>query len=124
MRVILAHLIEIPSKNDQRGSIKILDKLLPFEIKRIFFITQPKDIRGGHRHKKSIQALICLRGSCLVEVDDGLQQKNFFLDSDKQCLILEPEDWHTMSDFKDDPILLVASSQHYDKNDYIHEPYE
>ena len=42
------------------------------------------------------------------------------LSKPNQILLLEPEDWHTM-DFSADAVLLVLASEHYDKEDYIHE---
>jgi len=38
-------------------------------------------------------------------------------------LILEPEDWHIMKNFKDNSILLVLASTEYDINDYLTERY-
>ncbi|RYF47724.1 MAG: WxcM-like domain-containing protein, partial [Cytophagaceae bacterium] len=41
----------------------------------------------------------------------------------RQCLVLQPEDWHIMDLFSDDAILLVMSNELYDKDDYIYESY-
>ena len=40
-----------------------------------------------------------------------------------QCLIIYPEDYHTMQEFSKDAVLLVLASEHYDSKDYIHEEY-
>ena len=47
--------------------------------------------------------------------------KTYTLDSPNQCLILEPEDWHTMDGFSKDSILLVFASEFFDADDYIYE---
>jgi hypothetical protein len=39
-----------------------------------------------------------------------------------QCLLVEPEDWHTMT-FGKEAVLLVMASHLFDKNDYIDEGY-
>ena len=79
--------------------------------------------RGGHRHKKTIQALICLDGSCEVYVNDGQKKEIFLLDSPSKCLLLKPEDWHTMDKFTKGSTLLVFASEFYNKDDYISEEY-
>ena len=100
-----------------------MEKLLPFEIKRFYCIYDVIQKRGGHRHKKTIQALICLGGSCEVYVNDGLKKETFLLDSPSKCLLLEPEDWHTMDKFTKGSTLLVFASEFYNKDDYVSEEY-
>ena len=116
-------IITIPKFTDDRGNLCVIEKLLPFEIKRVYFISNGKGTRGGHRHKKTIQALICLSGSCRIDVQSPQKNANFSLTQNNQCLLLEPEDWHTMSDFSTTATLLVLASEYYDKNDYINTPY-
>ena len=79
--------------------------------------------RGGHRHQKTIQALVCLGGSCEVYINDGLKKETFLLDSPSKCLLLEPEDWHTMDKFTKGSTLLVFASEFYNKDDYVSEEY-
>jgi dTDP-4-dehydrorhamnose 3,5-epimerase-like enzyme len=80
-------------------------------------------IRGGHRHYKTIQAAICLRGSCVIYNDNNQQKDEFFLSAPNQCLILEPSDWHQMYQFTPDAILMVLASEYFDEKDYIYDPY-
>lgn len=102
----------------------MIEKVLPFEIKRIFYIygTDQKE-RGGHRHKSTIQAAICLRGDCKVRNHDGKSEQVFHLDSPDKCLILQPADYHSMYDFSKDAMLMVLASTYFDKGDYIFEGY-
>lgn len=116
-------LIQLPTHSDDRGSLTFIDKILPFDVKRIFYIYDAKGIRGEHRHVKNIQALICVKGSCRVFNDNGSKKESFFLDSPQKCLILQPEDWHTMDEWSEDAVLLVLASEHYDVKDYIDTPY-
>ncbi len=122
----MAHLIELKTSTDARGSLTVIEKVLPFEIKRVFYIYGVGDsslVRGGHRHIKTIQALVSVSGKCSVFTDDGSKKEKFELDSPHKCLILEPHDWHTMSGFSKDSVLLVMASEHYDHKDYIREGY-
>ena len=62
----MAHIIDLPTFEDERGSLTVIEKLLPFDIKRFYCIYDVTDQRGGHRHKKTIQALISLGGCCEI----------------------------------------------------------
>lgn len=119
----MAYIIKLPTFSDERGSLTVIEKILPFEVKRIYYIYNAKNKRGGHRHKKNVQALIAVSGSCDIFVNDGHKKQTYNLNSPDKCLILETKDWHTMYNFTQDCVLLVLASEYYDKNDYIDEEY-
>ena len=117
-------LIELNTFHSDAGNLTVFEKMMPGTIRRVFYIYGAGHIpRGGHRHKKTWNALICLHGQCRVYVHDGEEDNHFFLDNPATCLILEPRDWHTMEDFSEDAILLVLSNEYYDLSDYIDAPY-
>ena len=115
----MAYMIDLPTFTDDRGSLTVIENFLPFEVKRCYFIYDVLGERGGHRHKKTTQALICLSGSCQVYTHDSETESMYLLDKPHKCLILNPQDWHTMDRFSVNSTLLVFSSEFYDKNDYI-----
>lgn len=123
----MAYLIELVNFRDNRGNLTVLDnaeRLLPFKIKRVFYIYQiDNSVRGGHRHRETIQAAICIKGSCVVSNNDGVAKEDFLLNDPSQCLILETKDWHQMHSFSQDAILIVFASTTFDSSDYIFEPY-
>ena len=119
----MAYIIDLPTFGDTRGDLTVVEKILPFDIKRFYYIYNVSDQRGGHRHKKTVQALISLGGSCEIYVNNGSNEETFLLDTPNKCLILEPQDWHTMDKFDKTTTLLVFASEHYDKDDYIDERY-
>ena len=121
----MAKLIELPTFADDRGKLSVLEDFqVSFKIKRLFYIYDAGQYpRGGHRHKKTIQALICLKGSCEVKNNDNKKQETFKLDNPKKCLILQPEDWHILDNFTEGSILLVLASEYFNENDYIFEDY-
>ncbi len=120
----MAHLISLNTHIDKRGNLTVVEKVLPFDIKRVFYIYGVDDSkRGGHRHHKTIQAAVCIKGKCKIFNDDNKTTDVFELDSPSKCLILDPEDWHEMYDFSEDAILMVFASEYFDKQDYIYQPY-
>lgn len=120
----MARLINLKTFCEKRGNLTVIEKVIPFEIKRIFYIYGvDSSVRGKHRHKKTIQAAICIHGRCSIWNNDGKNKQEFILDSPDKCLILEPTDWHKMYDFSPDAILMVLASEYFDEKDYIFEEY-
>lgn len=120
----MARLIDLTTHTDNRGNLTVIEKVIPFTINRIFYIYGvDSSRRGGHRHHTTVQAAICIQGSCKIHCDNNVIQNEFLLDKPYKCLILNPEDWHVMYDFSPDAILMVLASTTFDANDYIYEPY-
>lgn len=120
----MAKFIDLRTFTDLRGNLTVIEKVIPFEIKRVFYIYGvDNSVRGCHRHKKTIQAAISIQGVCRIFVDNNVEEKEFLLDSPNKCLILNPEDWHYMDSFTEDCILMVFASEYYNAEDYIFEPY-
>lgn len=120
----MANLIDLKTFTDPKGKLTVIEKIIPFEIKRIFYIYGvDESVRGGHRHKDTTQAAVCIQGSCRIFNNNGSETTYFHLDTPSKCLILEPQDWHTMDQFSPDAILMVLASAYFDPNDYIYEPY-
>jgi len=95
----MAYTIELQTITDDSASLSVIEKILPFEIKRAYYLYNISEdaVRGRHGHRKAKSALISLNGTCEVNV----------IGFRKQCFIL-------------DTILLVLSSEHYDPEDYIY----
>ncbi len=119
----MAYLINLKTFSDERGRLTPIDKEIPFEIKRLYYINDIADDanRGGHLHLISVEAVFCVKGSFTVEINNGKKREEFFLDTPGKCVIIEPYDWHLMKGFSPDAILMGVASTHYDHSDYIHE---
>lgn len=121
----MAAIIDLKTFTDKRGNLTVIEKVIPFDIKRIFYIYGVDNSkRGGHRHHKTIQAAICIKGSCSIYNNNGTKEEIFELNTPNKCLIIEPDDWHTMNNFTPDAILIVLASENFDEKDYIFEPYQ
>lgn len=120
----MAKLYELKTFESNTGNLTVFEGIIPGVIQRVFYIYEAgHTARAGHRHHRTWQALVCLSGSCRVYNNNGTQEDTFLLTNPRQCLVLQPEDWHIMDSFSDDAILLVISNELYDKDDYIYEPY-
>jgi dTDP-4-dehydrorhamnose 3,5-epimerase-like enzyme len=121
----MAKIITLTTFLQQRGNLTVIEKILPFEIKRIFYIYHVDDsVRGKHRHHKTRQAAICINGSCTIYSTNGTKEETFLMNDPAKCLLVEPEDWHSMYDFSKDAVLLVLASEYFNPDDYIYEEYK
>jgi len=95
---------------------------IPFNIKRIFYIYDIKDltvIRGGHAHKTLQQVIFCLNGSFTLELDNGNEKEEIYLNKPNEGVIIEAKIWLTMKKFSKRTIIMVIASDYYDEIDYI-----
>ena len=116
-------IIKIPTFADEKGFLTVMEDILPFPIERVYWIYGADEkIRGGHRHKITQQALVAITGSVNLKINNGKQEVSYILDDPAKCIIIEPEDWHTMY-FKNNAVLIVFASHKYEKSDYIDSSY-
>ncbi len=114
---------ELPLIRDPRGNLTAgeFKRTLPFVPKRYFmtFDVPSFDLRGEHAHRTCHQFLLCVRGSCAVVVDDGLNREEFLLDCPTFGVHVPPMVWATEYKHSQDSRLLVFASEYYDPADYI-----
>jgi len=49
----MAQLLQLTTYKDKRGILTVLENVIPFEIKRMFYVYDVDDSAiGGHRHKR------------------------------------------------------------------------
>jgi dTDP-4-dehydrorhamnose 3,5-epimerase-like enzyme len=121
----MARLIQFPTFKDERGSLTVMQKELPFVPKRCFTVYDMKTKRGGHGHQQSRTVLFALVGKINVEVRTKGQTKvdsDFYvLETPDQGLYLDAEDWHTFEALTEDAFLLCIASHEFSKDDYFYE---
>ena len=118
----MAVVLTLPTFSDLRGDLTVLQDEVPFSICRAYWIYGADgSIRGGHRHLKTMQALVCLSGICTVQIVKGNEKATFIMSTPQQCLLIDPEDWHTLQPQKNAVILILASHP-YEAADYVLEP--
>ena len=116
-------LIKLPKIEMRAGNISPIHGNIdiPFEIKRVFYLYDIPggEDRGAHAHKECHQFLIAGSGSFNVLVDDGKNQKTFYLNRPYYGLHIPPGLWAAEMGFSSGAICLVLTSHKYDDNDYI-----
>ena len=116
-------LYELPVIQDSRGSLSFAqyEETLPFLPRRYFIVFDVGEgqTRGGHAHRTVHQLLACVKGSCVVSLDDGKTHHDVSLDRPELALYLPPGIWATQHDFSRDAVLIVLASDVYDPGEYI-----
>ncbi len=109
--------------NKETGFLTVYEKNtgMPFEIKRVYTVTQcaPNRIRGYHAHKTLEQVFIALQGTIRVSCE-SLEGEQIIIDlkDPGQALYCGKEIWHTV-EYGENAILLVLAAAEYDEKDYI-----
>ena len=109
----------------ERGNLTVgeFGRDLPFLPER-FFITYgipTGRTRGAHAHRECEQFVLCVRGRCSLEVDDGASREVFRLNRPNTGLYIPPRVWATEFNHTADAALLIFASHPYEPGDYIHD---
>tara|TARA_A100001011_G_scaffold314891_1_gene333271 strand:+ start:35064 stop:35420 length:357 start_codon:yes stop_codon:yes gene_type:complete len=115
----MAKILLIPQFKNSTGTISVIEKKIKFKVKRVYFIYDIKGIRGGHKHKKAKQFLMCLKGKCDLIIVHNKKKKKIHLSNNKKGVLLNPSDWHEIRNANNKTIIAVLASEFYDKKDYI-----
>ncbi len=119
----MAQLLDVPAFKDTRGNLLVFQEICPFEIKRVFYITEvdPELVRAEHGHIKNRMLLTSANGSCDIYINNGRESSVVSLNSRDKALLLEPEDWHRLYNLSKDCVLLAICSEEYSEADYFFE---
>lgn len=123
MNINKCKIFKIPNIIEKKGKLNFLEmeKHVPFNIKRIFYISDVPlfTSRGDHAHRINHQLIICVKGSVEVTVNDGKRNKIYNLKKSNQALYIPPMIWSKQIYNDHETICLVLASENYDKKDYI-----
>jgi dTDP-4-dehydrorhamnose 3,5-epimerase-like enzyme len=99
-----------------------LKDYLDFEVKRVYFISNPTGNTGNHAHKEFEDELfIQVQGASTISVDDGTGLKDIRLTGPKSAIYVPHMVWHGFKDLSSDCIILALTSTNYDptRTDYV-----
>lgn len=121
-------LIDVPTFIDERGAISVMDKELPFQVKRVFWlhhIQEGKD-RGAHALLDSAEIMVAVHGSFIVDLDDTENRTSVLLDDPSKGIIIRPGVWFRTHSYKEDGVSLILAEEEYarDKYTYDYEEYK
>lgn len=116
-------LIDVPTFTDERGAISVMDKELPFLVKRVFWlhhIQEGKD-RGAHALLEGREIMIAVHGSFEVDLDDGVSRISILLDDASKGLMIRPGIWFKTHSYKNDGVSLILADEEYNRGRYTYD---
>lgn len=108
--------IDLRSHHDARGTLTAVEsgQDVPFEIRRVYFLHDVADDRGGHAHRDTRQLMTALAGAFDLALSDGRETRHYRLESPARSLLFGPMLFITMSGFLPGTRAVVTASTHYD----------
>lgn len=116
-------IIDIPTFLDSRGGISVMDKELPFQVKRIFWLHHIKDgmDRGAHALLDSSEIMVAVHGSFVVDLDDTENKTSVLLNDPSKGLIIRPGIWFRTHSYKEDGVSLILAEEEYARDKYTYD---
>ena len=110
----------IPTARFVMSPVELKD-YIDFDVKRIYFISQPKMESGEHIHYVEKEFFIMIQGACTAVIDRGNGKEDVLMQGPQTGLYVPNYVWHGFKDFSDDAIVLALSSTNYnpDRSDYL-----
>ena len=115
------HIKTIPTVNAGELSFFEGTREIPFEIKRIYYISKvPEGVRRGfHAHKELRQLLFCPYGCIQLILENKDGREEIELSDPSIGVVIEKCTWREMLWLQKDSVLCVAASDFYNAEDYI-----
>lgn len=115
------HIKTIPTINAGELSFFEGTHEIPFDIKRIYYISKvPEGVRRGfHAHKELKQMLFCPYGRIQLVLENKHGREEIELSDPSIGVVIEEPTWREMLWLQKDSVLCVAASDFYKVEDYI-----
>lgn len=116
-------LVDVPTFTDERGAISVMDKELPFQVKRVFWLHHIKDgkDRGAHALLDSSEIIVAVHGSFIVDLDDTVSKTSVLLNDPSKGLIIRPGIWFRTHNYKEDGVSLILAEEEYARDKYTYD---
>ncbi len=115
--------LNFPKILDERGNLSFFEsnKLIPFEIKRVYWIYDVPggEQRGGHAFKSQNEVIIALSGSFDIVVNNGVSNEKYSLNRSYNGLYVPSKTWRHLENFSTNSLALIVTDTLYDEEDYI-----
>lgn len=117
------NIIDIPTFTDERGAISVMDKELPFQVRRVFWLHHIADgkERGEHALLDSTEIIVAVHGSFVVDLDDTVNETSVLLDSPDKGLMIRPGVWFRTHSYKNEGVSLILAEEEYARNKYTYD---
>lgn len=116
------NIINIPTFTDERGAISVMDKELPFQVRRVFWLHHIADgkERGEHALLDSTEIIVAVHGLFVVDLDDTTNKTSVLLDSPDKGLVIRPGIWFRTHAYQEEGVSLILAEEEYAREKYTY----
>ncbi|MBF1071251.1 MAG: FdtA/QdtA family cupin domain-containing protein [Prevotellaceae bacterium] len=114
--------IDLPLHADDRGQLTVAeDRSLPFEARRVFWLTGVPEAaeRGGHAHSTCAEVLYAVSGAVKIDLSDGTRDLTVELSLPNRGIVIPPMVWCRLYDFSPNFVGLCFASETYRPEGYF-----
>ena len=120
--------VRIKRAAEEDGTLFVMERNreIPFDIQRIFLVTNVKKgkTRGDHATKNTRLILFPVSGACKVIVDDGKIKEAFEMNNPSEGLLIEPMVWRSMQEFTPDCTMMAVCDRPFDPGNETWDDYQ
>jgi acetyl transferase/isomerase len=114
--------IDLPLHADDRGQLTVAENSsLPFEARRVFWLTGVPEVaeRGGHAHSTCAEVLYAVSGAVKIDLSDGTRDLTVELSLPNRGIVIPPMVWCRLYDFSPNFVGLCFASETYRPEGYF-----
>lgn len=115
--------IKLESFKDERGVLTPIElkDYVDWPVKRIYYLTDVTQPRGGHAVRGEKKMYICQKGHIKARLHDGEKWNEFELEGPGDAILMNEMCFRDFYHFSPDAVLLAVSSVNYVPEDYIYD---
>ncbi len=116
-------LIKIPTHTDPRGNLSAIElhEYVNWVPKRVYYVTNVTQDRGGHAVRGEKKIYVCVQGTMTARIHDGKEWHEFGLFGPDDAIIMNEMCWREFKNFSPGAVLMAVSNMNYEKDKYIYD---
>lgn len=115
--------IQLKTFEDERGKLTPIElpDYIDWPVKRVYYVTDVKEARGGHAVRGEKKMYIMMQGSCKARLHDGDEWHEFEMNGPSEALLMQEMCFREFTDFSQGSVLAIISNMSYDPEAYIYD---
>ncbi len=116
-------LIKIPRHTDPRGNLSAIElhEYIDWVPKRVYYVTNVTQDRGGHAVRGEKKIYVCVQGTMTARIHNGKEWHEFQLSGPDDAILMNEMCWREFKNFSPGAVLMAISNMNYEKDKYIYD---
>ncbi len=115
--------LEIPTFHDTRGDLSAIElkDYVSWVPKRVYYVTNVTEDRGGHAVVGEEKIYVCMQGTMTARFHDGKEWQEFELQGPQDAVLMSGLYFREFKNFSPGAVLMAISNMNYEKDKYIYD---